>query len=71
MLRGSLQIGIVTSDGSDPMAIVAAWHPLRLAERRAKILDLARFIDTVLTTATPSSVADSKPINVILFETLH
>ena len=46
------QIGIVTSDGSDPMAIVAAWHPLRLAERRAKILDLARFIDTVLASRT-------------------
>ena len=42
------QLGILPSEGSDPMAIVTAWHPLRLAERRAKILDLAHFVDRVL-----------------------
>jgi len=43
------EIGMVLSNGSDPMAILAAWHPLRLAERRAKILDLAHFVNSILT----------------------
>ena len=46
------QIGILVSEGSDPMAIITAWHPLRLAERRAKILDLANFVDRVLGSST-------------------
>ena len=46
------RIGILPSEGSDPMAIVTAWHPLRLAERRAKILDLAMFVDQVLGSPT-------------------
>ena len=46
------RIGILPSDGSDPMAIIAAWHPLRLVERRAKIFDLANFVDRVLGSST-------------------
>ena len=46
------RIGILPSEGSEPMAIVTAWHPLRLAERRAKILDLAMFVDRVLGSPT-------------------
>ena len=46
------RIGILPSEASDPMAIVTAWHPLRLAERRAKILDLATFVDRVLGSLT-------------------
>ncbi|PCH74173.1 MAG: hypothetical protein COC12_04125 [Rhodobacteraceae bacterium] len=46
------EIGIVPSDGTDPMAIIAAWHPFRLAERRAKILDLAEFVESVLSSGT-------------------
>ena len=46
------QIGTLPSEGSDPMAIITAWHPLRLAERRAKILDLANFVDRVLGSPT-------------------
>ena len=46
------RIGIVPSEGSDPMAIITAWHPLRLAERRAKIIDLANFVDRVLGSST-------------------
>lgn len=42
-------IGVVTSDGAQPMAILPAWHPFRLAERRAKILDLSDFVEGVLT----------------------
>ena len=43
------QIGVIVSDGAEPMAILAAWHPLRLAERRAKIRELAAFVRAVLT----------------------
>ena len=46
------QIGILPSEGSDPMAIITAWHPLRLAERRAKICNLANFVDRVLGSST-------------------
>ena len=46
------KIGIVPSDGSDPMAILTAWHPFRLAERRAKIIDLAGFVESVLHSRT-------------------
>ena len=42
------KIGVVTSAGTEPMAIMTAWHPFRLAERRAKIIDLAGFVKSVL-----------------------
>ena len=42
------ELGVLRSDGQDSMAIIAAWHPLRLAERRARILELAKFVSTVL-----------------------
>ena len=43
------EIGIVASSDSSPtMAIVTAWHPLRLAERRAKIVDLGQFVKSAL-----------------------
>jgi len=42
------EIGVVAYDGAEPMAILAAWHPLRLAERRAKIRELASFVEAVL-----------------------
>ncbi|MGY6409432.1 MAG: FtsK/SpoIIIE domain-containing protein [Alkalilacustris sp.] len=50
-------IGVVVSDGAEPMALLAAWHPLRLAERRAKIEDLASFVEAVLT-SRPARSAD-------------
>lgn len=46
------RLGVVLSEGSDPMAILAAWHPFRLSERRAKIRDLAGFVDSVLGSPT-------------------
>ncbi|MCY4543385.1 MAG: FtsK/SpoIIIE domain-containing protein [Rhodobacteraceae bacterium] len=45
-------IGIVPSDGSATLAVVAAWHPFRLAERKAKIRSLARFVESVLKQAS-------------------
>lgn len=50
-------IGVVASDGADSMAILAAWHPLRLAERRAKIIELSSFVEAVLTSG-PARSAD-------------
>jgi DNA segregation ATPase FtsK/SpoIIIE, S-DNA-T family len=50
-------IGVVASDSADPMAILAAWHPLRLVERRAKIEELASFVEAVLT-SRPARSAD-------------
>lgn len=50
-------IGVVASDSAEPMAILAAWHPLRLAERRAKIEELAFFVEAVLT-SRPARSAD-------------
>ena len=46
------ELGVLRSDGQDSMAILAAWHPLRLAERRARILELAQFVSTVLGSET-------------------
>ena len=43
------RIGVVLSEGTERMAILAAWHPLRLAERKAKIKELSSFIEAVLT----------------------
>jgi len=50
-------IGVVASDGAELMAILAAWHPLRLAERRAKISELSSFVEAVLT-SRPARSAD-------------
>lgn len=50
-------IGVVASDGAEPMAILAAWHPLRLAERRAKMVELSLFVEAVLTSG-PARSAD-------------
>ena len=46
------ELGVLRSDGQDSMAILAAWHPLRLAERRARILELAQFVSAVLGSET-------------------
>lgn len=46
------EIGIVPSDGSDRLAILTAWHPFRLAERQAKIRNLAKFVEAVLESRT-------------------
>ena len=43
------RIGVVVSEGTEKTAILAAWHPLRLAERRAKIKELSDFVEAVLT----------------------
>lgn len=50
-------IGVIASDGAELMAILAAWHPLRLAERRAKISELSSFVEAVLT-SKPARSAD-------------
>lgn len=42
------EIGVVCTNSSSPMAILSAWHPLRLVERQAKIKELASFVDDVL-----------------------
>tara|TARA_R100000935_G_scaffold31251_1_gene51800 strand:+ start:27013 stop:32535 length:5523 start_codon:yes stop_codon:yes gene_type:complete len=44
-------LGIVAASGHTPLAIIAAWHPLRLAERRARLQDLANFIEAVLSSS--------------------
>ncbi|MEA3044686.1 MAG: segregation ATPase FtsK/SpoIIIE, family [Sphingomonadales bacterium] len=36
-----LEIGVIQIDGRRPAAIVAGWHPLRLAEARAKAVQFA------------------------------
>ena len=46
------RIGFVSSDRSEPMAILAAWHPLRLAERQAKLQELAEFVEKVLSSSS-------------------
>ncbi len=42
------RIGLIYADGSQRMAIIPAWHPFRLVERKAKIRSLACFVDRVL-----------------------
>ena len=42
------EIGIFHSDEKEPIAIISAWHPLRIAERKAKIENLSRFIKSIL-----------------------
>ena len=50
------QIGVITSKTSthsaQPLAILPAWHPFRLAEWRAKIKKLASLIESILTSRT-------------------
>lgn len=46
------RIGVIVSDGAEKMAILAAWHPFRLVERRAKVLEFATFVAAVLTSAS-------------------
>ena len=43
------RIAVIASEGAESMAILAAWHPLRLAERKAKIRELAAFVEAILT----------------------
>ena len=44
------EIGIIKSKGLENIAIMAAWHPLRLAERRARVVEFAEFISAILDT---------------------
>ena len=46
------ELGLVVARGPSPLAIVTAWHPLRLAEWRARLLDLSGFIHAVLSSVT-------------------
>ena len=52
------QIGIINSNDAEPMAIIPAWHPLRLAERYGKIRELGAFLDQVLSSEKAMSEAD-------------
>ncbi|MEX6506043.1 FtsK/SpoIIIE domain-containing protein [Jiella sp. M17.18] len=42
------EIGVVVSTGAEPLAILAGWHPLRLAEMKARIEDLSVFVTDAL-----------------------
>lgn len=44
-----LEIGCIQVDGKRTAAIVASWHPLRLAEIRAKALQMAEAAKAILT----------------------
>ena len=44
------EIGIVRCDEAKEIAILAGWHPFRLAEKRAKIIRFSRFISSLLET---------------------
>lgn len=43
-----LEIGIIQVEGRRPAAIVAGWHPLRLAEARAKALQFAEAMKRII-----------------------
>ena len=45
------EIGVIKSKGLENMAIMAAWHPLRLAERRARVVKFAEFTSAILDTS--------------------
>jgi DNA segregation ATPase FtsK/SpoIIIE, S-DNA-T family len=47
LLRDICEFGIVTSETSHDVAIIPAWHPLRLLERMAKAKEVSKFIDTI------------------------
>lgn len=46
------EIGIICSDSSDKLAIVAPWHPFRLVEKQIKIRDFAGFLLNILNSST-------------------
>ena len=50
LLRPLLQVGTVLIDGGDPTAVVAPWHPLRLAAIHRKANLVAGLIKHLLTT---------------------
>ncbi len=47
LLRKICEFGIVTSSSSSSVAIIPAWHPLRLLERQEKAKYVASFIETL------------------------
>ena len=51
LLRPLLQIGTVAIEGGRPVAIVAPWHPLRLAAMARKARRISRLVRQLLTTA--------------------
>ena len=51
LLRPVLQIGVVHVSGSRPTAIVAPWHPLRMAAMVRKARRVADLVRTLLSTA--------------------
>ena len=55
-MRKITEFGIITSATTEEIAIIPAWHPLRLLERQAKAQDLAAFVETLLNI---DSVSDS------------
>ena len=55
-MRKVTEFGIITSATTEEIAIIPAWHPLRLLERQAKAQDLAAFVKTLLNI---DSVSDS------------
>ena len=42
------ELGILRSEGHDNMAILSAWHPFRLAERRARMFEFSKFVSDIL-----------------------
>jgi len=50
LLRPLLQIGTVAIEGGRPVAIVAPWHPLRLAAMARKARRVSRLVRQLLTT---------------------
>lgn len=47
LLAPLLEIGVIQIEGRRPAAIVAGWHPLRLAEARAKALQFAEAMKSI------------------------
>jgi len=50
LLRPLLQVGTVVVDGGPPAAVVAPWHPLRLAAMQRKAYRVAGLVHHLLTT---------------------
>jgi DNA segregation ATPase FtsK/SpoIIIE, S-DNA-T family len=50
LLRPLLELGTVAVDGGRPTAIIAPWHPLRLAAMGRKARRVARLVQYLLTT---------------------
>lgn len=57
------EIGIVRCDEAKELVILAAWHPFRLAEKRAKIIRFSKFISSIL-----ASMATQKTYTAITFD---